>query len=104
MHDKHCAVHKNSHFKFPRESKKITHGESDMLIGTSRQESVISLLLFIVVLHSYQIYQFLKLVYDLFKPEFHMLRYKIVCTQGTRYRCCRLQLNFHRYFEIKTKL
>ena len=41
--------------------------ESDMLIGTSRWESVIILLLLVVVLCGYQIYQFLKLVYDLFK-------------------------------------
>jgi len=37
-----------------------------MLIGISRQESVISPLLLVVVLCGYQIYQFLKLVYDLF--------------------------------------
>ena len=46
--------------------------ESDMLIGTSRRESVISPLLLVVVLCGYQIYQFLKLVYDLFKLEFLM--------------------------------
>jgi hypothetical protein len=46
--------------------------ESDMLIGTSRRESVVSPLLLVVVLCDYQIYQFLKLVFDLFKPEFHM--------------------------------
>jgi hypothetical protein len=46
--------------------------ESDMLIGTSRRESVISSLLLVVVLCGYQIYQFLKPVYDLFKPEFRM--------------------------------
>jgi len=75
-----------------------------MLIGISRGERVIhvSPLLLVVVLCGYQIYQFLKPVYNLFKPEF-LTRYKIVCTQGTRYRCC-LLLNFHRYFEIKTKL
>jgi hypothetical protein len=43
-----------------------------MLIGTSRRESVINPLLLVVVLCEYQIYQFLKLVYDLFKPEFRM--------------------------------
>jgi hypothetical protein len=46
--------------------------ESDMLIGTSRRESVVSPSLLVVVLCDYQIYQFLKLVFDLFKPEFHM--------------------------------
>jgi hypothetical protein len=46
--------------------------ESDMLISTSRRESVISPLLLVVVLCGYQIYQFLKLVYDLFKLEYRM--------------------------------
>jgi hypothetical protein len=50
---------------FPGKVKKTTQ-ESEMLIGTSRRESVISLLLLAVVLCGYQIYQFLKLVYDLF--------------------------------------
>jgi hypothetical protein len=50
---------------FPGKVKKNTQ-ESEMLIGTSRRESVISLLLLAVVLCGYQIYQFLKLVYDLF--------------------------------------
>jgi len=40
--------------------------EIDMMIGTSCRESVISLSLLVVVLCGYQIYQFLKLVYDLF--------------------------------------
>jgi hypothetical protein len=45
-----------------------------MLIGNSRRESVICPLLLVVVLCGYQIYQFLKLVYDLFKPtEFRPL-------------------------------
>jgi hypothetical protein len=64
-------VHEYSHFPFPGESKKKPQ-ESGMLIGTSRQESVISPLLLVVVLCGYQIYQFLKLAYDLFKPEFRM--------------------------------
>ena len=64
-------MHDNSHFPFPGESKKHTQ-ESDMLIGTSHRESVISPLLLVVVLCGYQIYQFLKLVYNLFKPEFRM--------------------------------
>jgi len=68
MHDKHCAMHEIS--RFPGKVKKIR--ESDMLIGTSRRESVISPLLLVVVLCGYQIYQFLKLVYDLFKPDFRM--------------------------------
>ena len=76
------AMHENSHFPFIGESKKKTL-ESDMLIGTYRRESTSPLLL-VVVLCGYQIYQFLKLVYDLFKPEFRMVRYKSVCTQGTR--------------------
>jgi len=63
--------HENSHFSFPGESKKNTR-ESHMLISTSHRESVISPLLLDVVLCDYQIYQFLKLVYDLFKPEIRM--------------------------------
>jgi hypothetical protein len=58
-------VHENCHFPFPGESKKNTR-EIDMLIGTSCRESVISLLLLVVILCGYQIYQFLKLVYYLF--------------------------------------
>jgi len=54
--------------RFPGKVKKTR--ESDMLIGTSRRESVISPLLLVIVLCGYKIYQFLKLVYDLFKPEF----------------------------------
>ena len=50
---------------FPGESKKNTR-ESNMLIDISLRESVISPLLLVVVLCGYQIYQFLKLVYDLF--------------------------------------
>ena len=46
--------------------------ESDMLISTSHRESVISPLLLVVVLCGYKIYQFLKLVYDLFKLEYRM--------------------------------
>jgi hypothetical protein len=65
------SVHEDCHFPFPGESKIYTR-ESDMLIGTTRRESVISPLLLVVVLCGYQIYQFLKLVYDLFKPEFRM--------------------------------
>jgi hypothetical protein len=52
---------------FPGKVKKNPR-ESDMLIGTSRREGVISLLLLVVVLCGYQIYQFLKLVYDLLYP------------------------------------
>ena len=55
--------------RFPGKVKKNTR-ESNLLIGISRQESVISPLLLVVVFSGYQIYQFLKLVYDLFKPEF----------------------------------
>ena len=65
------SVHEHCPFPFTGESKKNTR-ESDMLIGTSRRESVINPLLLVVVLCGYQIYQFLKLVYDLFKPEFRM--------------------------------
>jgi len=57
--------------RFPGKVKKTTQ-ESNMLIDISRWESVISPLLLLVVLSVYQIYQFLKLVYDLFKPEFRM--------------------------------
>jgi hypothetical protein len=41
--DYHIGIllHENSHFPLPGESKKNTR-ESDMLIGTSRQESVIN--------------------------------------------------------------
>jgi len=62
------SVHENCHFPFPGESKQA-HGKVTCL---SRRESVISPLLLVVVLCGYQIYQFLKLVYDLFKPEFRM--------------------------------
>ena len=57
---------------FPGKVKKVKKNtrESNLLIGISRRESVISPLLLVVVLCGYQIYQFLKLVYDLFKPEF----------------------------------
>ena len=54
------SVHENSRFSFLEEILKKTHGGSEMLIGISCQESVISLL-WLVVLCGYQ-----KLVYDLF--------------------------------------
>ena len=70
MHDKHRGMHENSHYPVSR-GKKKKKKESDM-ISTSSRESVISPLLLVFVLCGYQIYQFLKRVYDLFKPEFHM--------------------------------
>ena len=68
MHDKHCAMHVNSHFR----GKVKKTRESDMLTSTSIRENVASPLLLVVLLCGYQIYQFLKLAYDLFKPELYM--------------------------------
>ena len=50
-------MHENYHSLFPGENKKNVR-DSDMLIGTSCRESVRSLLVFVVVLCGYQIYQF----------------------------------------------